>query len=216
MEIDEEEEDAALFAQMLSNISLDSSQDEEQDQDDGGILGSSFRDRLLALQEEADLSDDLSIAGADAADPFALLDESLLEEEDDGTPIALPFMNIQLMACKKLDRQLEMIHKRRSLSDWSSFTCAERAAETAALAHRNNCLGRRTLREWRRTTRHLIYRRETALKRLERSRRLLVLRSTFRSWVAVHTRSRFVESLSAIICRRQTKDACNSCIVMRS
>ena len=115
MEVDEEDDEAAaLFEQMLSNISLDSAQDEEQDQDDDGIISSSFRDRLLVLQEE-DLSIDLSAGD----DPFALLDESLLEEEDDGAPVSVPYMNIQLMACKKLDRQLELIHKRRTLSAWS-------------------------------------------------------------------------------------------------
>ena len=44
-----DEDAAALFEQMLSNLSLDSSRDEEHDQDDGD--SSSFRD----------LSDDLSI-----------------------------------------------------------------------------------------------------------------------------------------------------------
>ena len=176
MDADEDHEDAAaLFEQMLSNLHV--SLDSFQDED-----------RLIT----------------DAADAFNLLNDSLLEEEDDDSPIPLAFMNIQLMACKKVVRSLEMVYKRRSLSDWSSFTHAERAAD---LAHRNNCLSRRSLREWRRSTRHLICCRETALKSLESSRRLLVLRSTVRSWVAVHTRSRFAESLSAIVRRRQTKDA---------
>mmetsp|Transcript_1119 Transcript_1119/g.3159 ORF Transcript_1119/g.3159 Transcript_1119/m.3159 type:complete len:553 (+) Transcript_1119:3068-4726(+) len=199
---DDDDEAGALFQQMMTNLSMDETQNEQDDADDG-ILGSSFRDRLRTLRQEADLSIDLA-----AADPFDLLNDSLLEEEDDGaTPTVLPFLNIQLMACKKLNRALELIYKRRLLSSWSSFMRTEREAESTAVAHHIANLSCRTLQVWQKTTRHRVHRRETALKSLECNRRRLVLRSGFWSWVVVHARRRFVESLSATILRCHTKAA---------
>ena len=66
MDADEDHEDAAaLFEQMLSNLHV--SLDSFQDED-----------RLIT----------------DAADAFNLLNDSLLEEEDDDSPIPLAFMKV--------------------------------------------------------------------------------------------------------------------------
>ena len=103
---EEDEEAAALFQEMLNNISLEDSH--SGDEDEAAAL---FQEMLNNISFEDTYGDN----GSADNDPFRLLDDSLLDE-DASSNLPHQALNIQLMGCRKMAAAFEMVHKRRSLS----------------------------------------------------------------------------------------------------
>ena len=188
---DEENEAAALylFQEMLNNISLEDSQSDDEDE-----AAALFREMLNNISLE-EVCDEIDFASAD---------------EDDDAPTDLcrtTFLNIQLMGCRKMAAALEIVHKRRLLSRWSSFAESQGQALQKAVTHHSATMLQTMLLRWRQTTRQRVQRRESALKSMESCRRQLLLRSAFSSLVLHKDRRTLIDSLRAMILRRKTKTA---------
>ena len=187
---EDEEEASALFQEMLNNISLEDSQSDDEDE-----AAALFQEMLNNISFEDDC-DEIGFGSAG---------------QDDFAPVDLPcrpaFLNIQLIGCKKMAVALEMVHKRRSLSRWSSHTEEKRQALQKAVAHHKNGASRKFLRHWEHETRQRVQRRKSALKSMESIRRRLVLHSALDSLILNRARSILIDCLRTMILWRQARAA---------